>query len=59
MIYLVEINSRFTTPFIVLSDIVSENLTYSIIDGVLNDNLNQINLENNSGEFTKKLKGVK
>ncbi|WP_308574593.1 ATP-grasp domain-containing protein [uncultured Methanosphaera sp.] len=53
MVYLVEINSRFTTPFIVLSDIASENLTCSIIDGVLNDNLNQINLENNSGTFTK------
>lgn len=53
-IYLVEINSRITTPYIVLSDIADKNLIECVIDSVVNDNLNLVNFSKH-GEFIKKI----
>ena len=51
-IYMVEINSRFTTPFIVLSENCSENLMKIIIDYCIDDKWSSIKFKDN-GEFYK------
>lgn len=52
-IFFVEINSRITTPYIVLQKNCKQNLTRSIIDYVINDE-NQINLTfEKQGKFTR------
>lgn len=51
-IYMVEVNSRFTTPFIVLSQNCSENLMEIIIDYCMYNKWSNIEFKDN-GEFYK------
>ena len=51
-IYFVEINSRITTPYIVLHNIVNVNLTQTIIELLLADKKREITI-NNNGTFYK------
>lgn len=51
-LYLVEVNSRFTTPYIVLSEKTMENLTEVVINTILEDKKHNITILE-SGEFNK------
>ena len=51
-IYFVEINSRITTPYIVLQEKCNENLTKTIIDLVINNKKNKLTFKE-KGRFMK------